>query len=837
MRAEAAKAKKKTTRRQLFFLLLAAMACVAAMLATFVSVQQAPTAVPDDLRHAALIAVLASIALIAGYVVWRMMTLARRQAYSAKEESTQIRRNLAAADAIIRAEPQVLLFWEQGQAVRVVSNTLTNVSGLPHHNPELLRFGQWLDIASAQTLKSCLDQLFSHGQPFNVILKTLRDGIVEGEGRAAGGRAVLRLKEVSGYKLELSKIADRHVQLTRDVRSSRALLNTLPMPVWLRGPNGRLVWVNAAYIAAVDAESELEVLERQIELLESRQRKAVAKSIAAGESYKARVHLVAGGERKPHDIVVLPVDNVTAGAAIDVTAIESVQGELERQIAAYDRTLDRVETAVAIFNREHQLVFFNEPYRKLWNLDHEWLQARPYDSTILDRLREQGKLPAVANYRDWKAGVLACYLTGEPLEDAWHLTDGRILHVMGEQRPDGGVTYLFVDITERMSLESRYNALIDVQRETLDSLKEGVAVFGTDGRLKLHNKAFREIWRIEPKTLSEVPHVEEVIAHASTSHPDPHTWARISSATTAFLDERESFEGQMTRSDSTVIDYALMPLPDGATLVTFADVTDAKRAERALVERNEALVAADRLKTNFIGHISYELRTPLTNIIGFSELLASPLMGALNDKQREYVADIMSSSKTLLAIIDDILDLATIDAGSLDLKLSPVGVRGLIDAAILGIRERAIRARLTIDIAVADDVTEILVDEARMRQVLYNLLSNAVGFSSKNATIYLTCQRESGEIVFTVRDEGVGIPRDQIGHVFDRFESRTRGSNHRGAGLGLSIVKSLVGLHEGSVHITSEENQGTTVTVRIPDRALPAWDGEIIPKTRRGGTA
>ncbi len=831
MRAIARGNQRSTTRRQLALLLLAAMGCVTALLATFVSGHAIQ---PDriDLRHISLIALVAGAGFIAGLIVWHMTSVARREARYAKAESLQLRRNLAAADAIIRAEPQVLIFWEQGLAVRIVAHTLTGVAGLPEHHAEILRFGQWLEAAGAQALKSGLDQLFANGRAFNVILKTLAGGNVEAEGRAAGGRAVLRLKDISGYKLELSNILEQHTTLARDVRSSRALLNTLPMPVWLRDPDGRITWVNTAYITAVDAQSELEVLDRQIELLESRQRKLVAKSIAQGESYRARVHLVAGGERKPHDIVVLPLEDVTAGAAIDVTAIETVQGELERQIAAYDRTLDRVETAVAIFNREQHLVFFNDAYSKLWQLDAEWLATQPSDSTVLDRLREQGKLPPVVNYRDWKAQVLACYKTGGALEDGWHLTDGRILHVMAEQRPDGGVTYLYADQTERIALESRYNALIDVQRETLDSLKEGVAVFGTDGRLKLFNAAFANVWRIAPRKLSEFPHVDDVIAHASTLYNDTGTWKRIGRAATAY-DEREAFDGQMVRNDLSVIDYALMPLPDGATLLTFADVTAAKSAERALVERNEALIAADRLKTQFIGHISYELRTPLTTIIGFTELMASPFMGDLNDKQREYVADIMTSSKTLLAIIDDILDLATIDAGSLELKLAPVGVRTVIDSAILGIRERAIRSRLTIDIAVADNVSEFMADEARMRQVLYNLLSNAVGFSKANDTVHLTCWREAGEIVFSVEDHGVGIPQDQLTRVFQRFESRSQGSKHRGAGLGLSIVKSLVELHGGRIEIDSQENSGTRVTVRLPELPLPAADGGRMLVERR----
>ncbi len=824
MRALISNDHRKTTQKQLALLLLASIGCVAALLSLYVTGQDAP---PEtfDLRHLPLIVSVGGAGFLAGLVVWHMVRVAHRDARNAKAESLQLRRSLAAADAIIRAEPQVLILWEPGQAVRIVVHALAGVAGLPDSNADVLRFSQWLEPPAATALKSGLDQLFATGRAFNLILKTQAGGTLEAEGRAAGGRAVLRFKDISGYKVELANIHAQHAALARDIKSSRALLNTLPMPVWLRANDGRLIWVNAAYVSAVEAKSEIAVLERQIELLESRQRKSVTKSIQQGISYRGRVHLVAAGERKPHDIVVLPIDDISAGAAMDVTAIETVQGELERQIAAYDRTLDRVETGVAIFNREQILVFFNDAYARLWQLDAEWLKSRPSDSAVLDRLREQGKLPPVVNYRDWKAQVLACYRTGAELEDVWHLTDGRIVHVIAEQRPDGGVTYLYADQTERLSLESRYNALIDVQRETIDSLKEGVAVFGTDGRLKLFNKAFSIIWRIPIRKLSEFPHIDDVIAMTSLVHDDREAWEQISQAATALLDEREPFDGQMTRLDTSVIDFALMPLPDGASLLTFADVTDAKRAERALVERNEALVVADRLKTTFIGHISYELRTPLTNIIGFTELLASPFMGELNDKQREYVADIMTSSKTLLAIIDDILDLATIDAGSMDLKLAPVGVRTIIDAAILGIRERAIRAKLTINIAVADDATELMADEARMRQVLYNLLSNAVGFSKTHAAIFLTCWREAGHMIFQVEDQGVGIPKDQIDRVFQRFESRSQGSKHRGAGLGLSIVKSLVELHGGGIEIQSEENNGTRVIVRIPERPLPTEDG------------
>ncbi len=810
---------RQNTRVELVMLALASLAVVTVLTATLASGRRLAEegGLPGHTWLLAALAAVASIGTI--YLLYQAITSMRRQARRAQDESRELRRALAAAEALIRAEPQVLMHWEQGRGISVVTNTLSGVPGLPANTGELVRFNFWLDQKSNAALKSALEGLFSEGRAFNLILKTTAGGHVEADGRAAGGRAVLRFKDVAGYKRDLSVILDQHMRLARDVRSSRALLSALPHPAWLLDAAGRLTWANSAYIKAVEAESEAEAIEGQIQLLESRQRKQVARVLKTGQTFKDRLPLVVGSERKMHEVTVLPLGDATAGAAIDVADLESAKGEMDRQIAAYDRTLDRVATAVAIFNAEQKLTFFNAAYQKLWQLDADWLATGPTDGAVLDRLRELGRLPEVVKYREWKSNVLKCYKEEAEHEDWWHLADGRDLHVMAAQRPDGGVTYLYKDETERLALESRYNALIGVQTETLNSLKEGVAVFGTDGRLQLHNSAFAAIWKLSRQQLAEKPHIDEFVRVTQVLHGEMSTWKEISRAVTSF-EEREPLEGQMIRPDSSVIDYAVTPLPDGGTLLTFVDVTDSKRYERALIERNEALVTADRLKNQFIGHISYELRTPLTNIIGFSELLANPIFGVLTPRQREYLDDIAFSSKTLLAIIDDILDLSAIDAGGLELKLAAVDVAAVIDQAINSIRERAARARLTLDIAVSDDAVAFVADEQRVRQVLYNLLSNAVGFSNPEGVVHLSCWREGGVMVFSVEDEGIGIPKEQQARIFERFESRSQGGKHRGAGLGLSIVKSLVDLHGGDMTLDSEPGKGTKVTVRFPAREL-----------------
>jgi signal transduction histidine kinase len=253
-------------------------------------------------------------------------------------------------------------------------------------------------------------------------------------------------------------------------------------------------------------------------------------------------------------------------------------------------------------------------------------------------------------------------------------------------------------------------------------------------------------------------------------------------------------------------------------MVTFVDVTDTVKVERALVDRNEALEAADSLKNAFIQHVSYELRSPLTTIIGFAQLLADSRAGPLNGKQRDYAGYILSSSSALMAIVNDILDLATVDAGIMELDLSDIDVVETVDAAIEGVQDRVHESEIRIETAFEPGIGRFVADAKRVRQILYNLLSNAVDFSDTGGRVVVAAARDGDMIRFTVTDEGAGMPADFVGSAFDRFASQARGRSRGGAGLGLSIVKSFVALHGGSVEIANGPERGVTVIVRLPVR-------------------
>ena len=232
-------------------------------------------------------------------------------------------------------------------------------------------------------------------------------------------------------------------------------------------------------------------------------------------------------------------------------------------------------------------------------------------------------------------------------------------------------------------------------------------------------------------------------------------------------------------------------------------------------------------------HVSYELRSPLTNIIGFANLLGDPAFGPLTDKQREYLGYITASTNALLALINNILDLATIDAGAMALNLSEVDIRASMEEAAEGVQDRLVKDNITLDIRAAPGIGSFTADERRLRQILFNLLSNAVGFSPPGETVTLAAERRPDAVVFTVTDRGPGIPPEAKDKVFDWFETDSMGSQHRGTGLGLSLVRSFVELHGGSGDHRFHARPRHHRDLRLPDRAGGQADGGLKVALRR----
>ena len=734
---------------------------------------------------------------------------------AAQAELRSMRASLDRTEALLDADDQRTIVWDSAVAEPRIFGGLPERAGAPTDKKQFLGFEAWLLPESAAELEAAADKLRRQGVGFQIVVRTIAGTLLEATGRTSGRRAALRIRELTGERRSFAELKEQAVYVINEMAALRALADIVPIPLWRRNRSGRLTWVNAAYVRAVEAASHEAVLNAGIELLPTRTRDAIRDVERSGKTYSDSATAIVAGDRRRLQVLDKPIDDGTIGCALDVSEVDSVREDLTRAAQWNTRLLDQLTAGVAAFDHAGRLLFHNAAFRALWGLPADWLASAPEESALLDRLRSERKLPEQANYRDWRSRHLAAYRGGEPREEMWHLPDSRTLRMVAIPVSDGGgMTYIFENVTQQITLESRLKSISQLQGETLDHLAEAVAVFGTDGKLRLFNPVFAEIWRLSPTQLRNEPHIGEIIATCQAIYSGKTAWDEIRAAVTNF-DHQAQAAGRMERPDRSVIDYATVALPEGMTMLTFVDVTDSARVERALKERNEALEAADRLKSEFIQHVSYELRSPLQTIIGFSELLAQQA-GGLNPPQREYLDHIDSSSRELLALINDILDLATVDAGIMSLDIGEADITSVAQAAVEGLRDRLGEQNLSLDISIPTDIGSFHVDAQRVRQILFNLVANAIRFSNAGGNVRLAAVRQGKNIVFTVTDEGVGIPKDVMPKIFRPFEAHAPQGFRGGAGLGLSIVKSLVELHGGSIDIRSAEGEGTTATVRIP---------------------
>jgi signal transduction histidine kinase len=246
--------------------------------------------------------------------------------------------------------------------------------------------------------------------------------------------------------------------------------------------------------------------------------------------------------------------------------------------------------------------------------------------------------------------------------------------------------------------------------------------------------------------------------------------------------------------------------------------------EQKVSEKTAQLELANRHKSEFLANMSHELRTPLNAVIGFSDVLNEKYFGELNAKQQEYVKDINESGQHLLSLINDILDLSKIEAGHMDLDLALFNVPMAIDNAMVLVRERALRHQLQLRADIAPEVTDVVADQRKFKQILINLLTNAVKFSYPGGWVNVVARRDTNVTMVTVSDSGMGVAAEDQAAIFEEFRQlKSAGSaKFEGTGLGLSLAKRLVELHGGRIWVESEPGKGASFSFTMPDRDLPA---------------
>ncbi|MFQ5938041.1 MAG: sensor histidine kinase, partial [Acidiferrobacterales bacterium] len=244
------------------------------------------------------------------------------------------------------------------------------------------------------------------------------------------------------------------------------------------------------------------------------------------------------------------------------------------------------------------------------------------------------------------------------------------------------------------------------------------------------------------------------------------------------------------------------------------------RLFQEIQDKGRQLEIASQHKSQFLANMSHELRTPLNAIIGFSEVLLEKMVGELNDKQADYLNDIFTSGKHLLNLINDVLDLSKIEAGKLELELSTLDLRQLLEGSLVVVKEGALAHGITLSLDMTDDIDTVVADERKVKQIVFNLLSNAVKFTLDKGKVGIKAQRANGVVEIAVWDTGMGIAAKDQERIFEEFQQvgQELTDKPEGTGLGLALTKKFVELHGGAIGVESNPGRGSIFTFTLPTK-------------------
>ena len=772
---------------------------------------------------------LAAVALVAG--AWIMLGLwAALRGRGRSGDAEWARQEAAALQALIAASPAVPLLVRPGHSLQLDDRLAAWLGAAGDPAPAGLASLSGLPAEAREALEEHIARSAATGESFEYSFRTAqgaRELLVQGGPapfHCAEGSVLLWFSDETESEGRIAALGTEVQRLSTGLDALTGLLEAAPFPMWHRAPDLRLALVNSAYVRAVEAESALAVIKSGIELVDEGEGRSALKQAAdvlqKGEPVSRTVPATIAGERRMMQVVEVPLGEGVAGYAVDVQDFEQARSDLDRFVRAQRDMLDRLSAGVAQFSRERSLIFVNQPFARLFSLTTDFLADQPEFDRVLDRMRESGNLPEVRDFPEWKQERRGWFTFGLVAdEEDWLLPGGKHLRVVAQPLPDGGLLLIFEDRTEQIQLASARDTLLRVRAATFDNLFEAIGVFASDGRLNLWNNKFRDLWQFDEEQLRLHPRIDELVPHIAQRLKRRAHAALVRELVRSATVERRQQNGHVSLTDGRDFEFAAVPLPDGNALFTMLDITDSRMIEAALRDRNEALEDADRLKTAFVSNMSYELRTPLTSIGGFAEMLAAGYAGELPPTAVDYVAAITDSVARLSLLIDNVLDLTQSDVGGLLLAEDDVDLRALCLEAADNYSGTAQKKGVQLAAEVDESVGSIVADRRRLRQAIDHVLKNALAYAEGRVSVRGSGTPDMAEIA--IEDDGPGIdPADQT-RVFDRFHRTVaRGSGEDSAlGLGLPLAKQFVEAHGGTIRLKSRVGAGTTVTICLPRKA------------------
>ena len=638
-----------------------------------------------------------------------------------------------------------------------------------------------------------------------------------------GGAALVWVFDFTESHGEMARLRAAAARATGDFAALVGLIEAAPMPMWFRDADLRLQLVNQAYVDAVGATGAAEVVQGQIELLEPEDGRSPADIARATlQSQDKSERIVAAtihGARRTLRVSDLPLGQEgVAGYAIDIEEQQQVAREFRAFRDAQRALLDQLSVGVALFDAEERLTFANRPFRRLFSLTDEAIEAlTPFDR-FLAEARERGRTPEVRDFPEWRRERGGWFGMQVSIEEAWPLPGGTHLRVVAQPLPDGGLVLITEDRTESLALSAVRDTLLRTRTATLDSLFEALAIFAPDGSVQLWNRSFAGTWGLAADLLDRHPSADELLSAIGRNLVRPEEASLIGAAVRAATLDRREKEGRVELADGRTLRFAGIPLPDGNGLLTVLDITASQKAEQALRERAEALEEADAVKAKFLANMSYEFRTPLTTIGGYAELLKS---GVASDPAQaaEYVDAILTAVERLTEQVENVLDLSQSEAGLLPIRKERLDVLDFLTVLVREREQAIIAAGLSLDLK-GRRGRIISADPRQLGRAVGNLIDNAIAHTPEGGRIGIEIRKapEGADhaVEIGIADNGRGMTSQELARAAGGTVPRGEGAPERRTGLGIPLARQLIAAHDGTLDIASRKGAGTTATIRLP---------------------